>query len=79
MGGEYTGAGAGRLRRVPPSDPDPTGARRRAETARHQPGESADRLMRTCPNCGSELEERRCKLFCPRPACGFYLSCADFY
>jgi len=35
--------------------------------------------MRTCPNCGAELLERKCKLYCPRPGCGFYLSCADFY
>jgi hypothetical protein len=41
--------------------------------------EVAERLMRTCPNCASELEERKCKLFCPRPGCGYFLSCADFY
>lgn len=35
--------------------------------------------MRTCPNCGKALAERKCKLFCPDPRCGFYLSCADYY
>jgi hypothetical protein len=35
--------------------------------------------MRTCPVCGSELAERKCKLYCPRPGCGYFLSCADFY
>jgi hypothetical protein len=38
-----------------------------------------ERAMRTCPVCGSPLTERKCKLFCPRPGCGYFLSCADFY
>jgi hypothetical protein len=40
-----------------------------------EPGE----LMRTCPVCGKPLAERKCKLYCPDPVCGYYLSCADFY
>jgi len=44
------------------------------------PGEAAlpspERLVRTCLNCGAELEERKCKLFC---RCGYYASCSDFY
>ena len=43
------------------------------------PVASAETVMRTCPNCGAELAERKCKLYCPRAGCGFYLSCADFY
>lgn len=31
----------------------------------------------TCPNCGKELLERKCKLICPNPQCGFHISCAD--
>lgn len=38
-----------------------------------------ERAMRTCPVCGAELAERKCKLFCPQPGCGYYLSCSDFY
>jgi Zn finger protein HypA/HybF involved in hydrogenase expression len=32
---------------------------------------------RFCPNCSAELQDQRCKLICP--ACGYYLSCSDFY
>ncbi|MEM7052698.1 MAG: hypothetical protein AAF604_23745 [Acidobacteriota bacterium] len=38
-----------------------------------------DLVMRTCPICGKELAERKCKLFCPDPVCGYFLSCADYY
>lgn len=34
--------------------------------------------MRTCPICGAELTERKCKLVCPDPVCGYFLSCADY-
>ncbi len=34
--------------------------------------------LRTCPNCGRPLTGRACKLVCPDPACGFFLSCSDY-
>jgi hypothetical protein len=37
------------------------------------PGE----LMRTCANCGSAMEERKCKLICH--GCCYFLSCSDYY
>lgn len=33
-------------------------------------------LMRTCANCGAEMDQRKCKLIC---RCGYFLSCSDYY
>lgn len=41
------------------------------------PQPDPNRLMRTCANCGSEMEERKCKLLCH--GCGYFLSCSDYY
>lgn len=64
--------------RRPAPAPGSAGAPR-APAATGAKGVEPERAMRTCPNCGAELAERKCKLYCPRPGCGFYLSCADFY
>lgn len=50
-----------------------------ASALRLQPQKQPDpsRLMRTCANCGSEMEERKCKLICR--GCGYFLSCSDYY
>jgi hypothetical protein len=42
------------------------------ETAEGDPGE----VVRTCANCGAEMDERKCKLIC---RCGYFLSCSDYY
>jgi hypothetical protein len=39
---------------------------------------SEARPERICPNCGAALVERKCKLLCPEPACGYFMSCSDF-
>jgi hypothetical protein len=56
-----------------PPDPAVTPA------AGRTPAADPERAMRTCPNCGRELTERGCKLRCPDPACGYFLSCAEYY
>ncbi|MDQ2673493.1 MAG: hypothetical protein M3Y40_02455 [Chloroflexota bacterium] len=64
---------AGR-RAYAPAD-DGSGIERVAKTAPKAP--DPNRLMRTCANCGSEMEERKCKLICR--GCGYFLSCSDHY
>jgi hypothetical protein len=44
------------------------------EDASHDPDPGL--LMRTCANCGAEMDERKCKLIC---RCGYFLSCSDYY
>jgi hypothetical protein len=41
------------------------------------PQPDPSRVIRTCANCGAELEERKCKLICR--GCGYFLSCSDYY
>jgi hypothetical protein len=36
-----------------------------------------DNPMLWCPVCSTHLESQKCKLFCR--ACGYYMSCADYY
>jgi hypothetical protein len=33
-------------------------------------------LVLTCANCGSLMDERKCKLIC---SCGYFASCSDYY
>jgi len=65
-----------------PHPPEPTPkppAAGQAPAAGPAPTADPERAMRTCPNCGRELSERGCKLRCPDPACGYFLSCAEYY
>lgn len=32
----------------------------------------------TCPNCGSPLEGRKCKLLCLKPGCGYMVTCSEW-
>ena len=38
---------------------------------------AAEHHSNVCPNCGERLTGHRCKLVCG--ACGYYMSCADYY
>ena len=35
-----------------------------------------EQIERTCPNCGAQLGEQKCKLVCP--TCSYFKSCSDF-
>lgn len=43
------------------------------------PPAAVERAIRTWPHCSRGLAERKCKLFCETPGCGYDLSCADSY
>jgi len=55
-----------------PQTPAPPAAAPSVSPTTGGPGE----LMRVCANCGSAMEERKCKLIC---RCGYFLSCSDYY
>jgi hypothetical protein len=48
-----------------------------SESVQSKPWASPGDLMRICANCGSLMEERKCKLICH--GCGYFLSCSDYY
>lgn len=56
-----------------------TGRRPAPKRTEPRAGGDAVEPMLVCPNCGSRLTERKCKLLCPEPLCGYYLSCSDYY
>ena len=58
---------------VYPQEPAPPQAATSVQGQPARPGE----LMRVCANCGSTMEERKCKLICH--GCGYFLSCSDYY
>ena len=70
----------GAKRRVVPVSMEPADGVS-GKTTQEEPSRSAvaqiEDASRYCPVCSQQLESRRCKLICG--ACGYYMSCADFY
>ena len=48
-----------------------------SESVQGRPLGDPGELIRVCANCGSRMEERKCKLICH--GCGYFLSCSDYY
>ena len=46
-------------------------------SAMQEPPEEMEQACSYCPRCSERLEPRQCKLICT--ACGYYMSCSDFY
>ena len=40
--------------------------------------ERAKRVGLICPNCGADLEGRKCKLVCVRVGCGYVVTCSEW-
>lgn len=36
------------------------------------------RVGLVCPNCGANLEGRKCKLLCVRVGCGYQVTCSEW-
>ena len=73
-----TGAGASTLPAVATPDRRHLKALE-PRTERDRPTAAPGDAMLVCPNCSKRLNERKCKLYCPNPLCGYYLSCSDYY
>jgi hypothetical protein len=58
-------------------DAEPTKQLREPRNALQSTGAEAEFASQFCPGCSARLEARSCKMICP--ACGYYMSCSDFY
>ena len=60
---------------TPETTPLPASAARTTPTTADF-SEDPGLVMTSCANCGAQMLDRKCKLIC---ACGYFLSCSDYY
>lgn len=62
---------------VPPAKPEQPGAREAQTNLDPAAKDRVEYASAYCPRCSAKLEQRSCKMICR--ACGYYMSCSDFY
>ncbi|HKS82368.1 MAG TPA: hypothetical protein VJR23_12765 [Candidatus Acidoferrales bacterium] len=62
---------------VPAAKPEQSGPREALKESDPAAKDRVEYASAYCPRCSAKLEQRSCKMICG--ACGYYMSCSDFY